>query len=636
MSFKPRNSNRILGLLFAFIFFLPTYALSKTVSLPLSIDYQLLRSLVVKAAFTGPGDTAVLLYEDAGCKKVTISEPTFTEQDLRVRFEVRVYVRAGVYLMGNCLMPVEWEGYLSLIQRPKINDKWVLSFDTLDSAVYDKDHAPAKIAGVVWDFVKTSVYEYLEGITVNLAPPVSDLKSFMGRLFPPHLEARAKRMMDSMRPGEVETNPGFIRVGILTEVQETYEKEKDQEEEVISKAEVERFIKTWEVWDSFLVYVITSLSKEPLSHADRQVLLSTLLETRYRFVTELSANAEKGDFVREQFISAWEQMAPVFRRHLADDPSRSLMSYLAFLTASDALSALDQIGPTLGIEISRNGLIRLARLLNEGKSVILAYRPGVDMKLREVLGLGPAPLPSAGALKRDKREIQAQKTEQGDIDGGLLSYTIKWLLSDSAWAKGNKPRDELEKIRKWVDLKEDLPLYLEQVKTLVIDASNHLIKKRKIAERYDGLYRLLALSTAWQESCFQQFVLKKGKVTYIRSYNGTSVGLMQVNERVWRGMYDQDSLRWDIYYNAAAGCDIIDLYFRRYALRKMKKGNPLKDDTLARVIYAMYNGGPAQYHKFLRRSRRGKYYLSDRLFFEKYTWARNGRWENISKCLSGL
>jgi hypothetical protein len=113
---------------------------------------------------------------------------------------------------------------------------------------------------------------------------------------------------------------------------------------------------------------------------------------------------------------------------------------------------------------------------------------------------------------------------------------------------------------------------------------------------------------------------------------------MQINERVWRGMYDPHHLRWDIRYNALAGCEIIDLYFRRYLEKQAK--NPkamarLKDQTRAGIIYAMYNGGPGQLDKFLSRSAKGKFYDSDKLFLEKYNWVKNAQLANIDRCLIG-
>ena len=127
-------------------------------------------------------------------------------------------------------------------------------------------------------------------------------------------------------------------------------------------------------------------------------------------------------------------------------------------------------------------------------------------------------------------------------------------------------------------------------------------------------------------------------MTYLLSYNRTSVGLMQVNERIWRGMYDRHHLRWDIRYNAEAGCEILELYFRKYALdrmEKMKGGKTLDDDAFARIVYAIYNGGPGQFEKILKRKKKGTFYSSDKLYFEKYSWVKNSQWENIRKCLIG-
>ena len=127
-------------------------------------------------------------------------------------------------------------------------------------------------------------------------------------------------------------------------------------------------------------------------------------------------------------------------------------------------------------------------------------------------------------------------------------------------------------------------------------------------------------------------MVKDAKLTYLLSYNNSSVGLMQVNERVWRGIYDTQRLRWDIHYNASAGCEIVDLYLQKYALRKYGPGILKKTDTLAQLVYAMYNGGPSQYDKFLKRSNANELYDSDRLFAQKYDWVKNRDWEQVGKC----
>jgi hypothetical protein len=103
-------------------------------------------------------------------------------------------------------------------------------------------------------------------------------------------------------------------------------------------------------------------------------------------------------------------------------------------------------------------------------------------------------------------------------------------------------------------------------------------------------------------------------------------------------MYDRYHLRWDIRYNAAAGCEILDLYLGKYTLdriKKMKGGKTLDNDTFARIVYAMYNGGPGQFEKILKRKKKGTFYSSDTLYFEKYSWLKNSQWGNIRQCLIG-
>ena len=111
---------------------------------------------------------------------------------------------------------------------------------------------------------------------------------------------------------------------------------------------------------------------------------------------------------------------------------------------------------------------------------------------------------------------------------------------------------------------------------------------------------------------------------------------MQINQRVWRGLYDIDDLRWDIHYNIRAGCEILELYFTRYALGRMRRGEKIHPNIIARAVYSMYNGGPSQFRKFLRRYKRKRHYRSDRLFYQKYRWVLAGKMNLLAGCLPGF
>ena len=110
---------------------------------------------------------------------------------------------------------------------------------------------------------------------------------------------------------------------------------------------------------------------------------------------------------------------------------------------------------------------------------------------------------------------------------------------------------------------------------------------------------------------------------------------MQINEHVWRGIYDLDHLRWNIAYNAGAGCEIVDLYFRKYALKHLNRLKHRGEGALAGLVYALYNSGPGDLNKFIDREKQGKYHKSDQLFREKYTWVTSDQWEKVSRCLGG-
>ncbi|MFP3910588.1 MAG: hypothetical protein ACLFUT_00800, partial [Desulfobacteraceae bacterium] len=105
------------------------------------------------------------------------------------------------------------------------------------------------------------------------------------------------------------------------------------------------------------------------------------------------------------------------------------------------------------------------------------------------------------------------------------------------------------------------------------------------------------------------------------------------NERVWRGIYNAHALKWDIHYNAQAGCEIAHLYLKRYAWAKYE--DSLETDTLVRLVYALYNGGPSQLSQFMKRHQANDYFRSDKLFYEKYLWVVKGAWKNLRRCLVG-
>jgi soluble lytic murein transglycosylase-like protein len=141
------------------------------------------------------------------------------------------------------------------------------------------------------------------------------------------------------------------------------------------------------------------------------------------------------------------------------------------------------------------------------------------------------------------------------------------------------------------------------------------------------MFKPLVLATAWQESCWRQFVEQGGKYVPINSGTG-SVGIMQVNQHVWRGFYDVSGLHWDIGYNARAGAEILHHYLVDYAIVRDEHIKTGDIQNLARATYAMYNGGPQEMVRYRSADTPASLRAIDEAFWDKYqtimTKERNG------------
>ena len=393
--------------LFAFMFFMlgstllvPKGVWGETVSFPLQLDYPFLKTLVIHTAFTGPDRTMILTDPDNDCQQISLADPNFSSRNNLLQVDVAVHLKGGTLMGDNCLLPMEWDGYLVLHMKPRvIPGAWQLAFDPVDSVLLDKNHRPAGLAGHLWNIFKAPVMARMGHIRIAVNEPVDELKPFLLSVVPETDLPRMNAMLASLRPGLAVAEPDALKIQFIADIKMPPLVDAEPAPEALTSKEIDAFVEIWETWDAFLVRTLTSLTDMPLTSAERETLLTLLLDTRYRFIAELKSNAPpaSGDFVREQFVEAWQKLSPIFKNHLVNlmsnpmsgQPGDNSWGYLAFFTASDALAALDKLGPLFNIEISKNGFIRLARMLSENKTLALQYSQGVDPDLRKLLDMAP-------------------------------------------------------------------------------------------------------------------------------------------------------------------------------------------------------------------------------------------------------
>ena len=606
-------------------------------SIPANLDYPTLTRLLEHFMYTDPGKRVIVLNELRGCNYIELWSPELGPEGHLLRLGSRIRVQAGVPWMGNCRGPEAWEGFIEVLGEPSLDSDWNLKFRTVDSRLFNSDREETTVNKIIWELIKTHVHQYLDDACVGFAPPLAEMKEFVPLMVNEESRDRVKAWFNTLRPGTLEVAPGGLRASILIDVESLPKNAPILPTEPLTREEMEAFVRLWETWDAFLVYEIHGFTALSLTDREKKDLLDLLLDMRYQFVEAMTKGDRGKDLVREQFVRAWRTAAPILRRHLAQQDAPTLLNHLTFLSAADALEALDSLGPALGIEISGDGLRRLARLLNRsGLMPSLVYRYTVDDDLRRLMGLEQPPDVSSPP---DSEDLQEQE------HSSPAAFFRRWLgfswVTSSAWASDGEyserasadRRIDVEELTRWLVPDTNKKEYLERVRNVLTQAAEDTIEKSPLDPEHHDLFRILIPATAWQESCWRQFTVGDRKIRVLRSYNGSSVGLMQINERVWRGIYDQHHLRWNIWYNARAGCQILALYLGRYVLDKVDPDDPKNSDFAARAVYAVYNGGPRQFSKFVARSKNERFYLSDRLFWEKFEQIRSGEWENVKDCL---
>jgi hypothetical protein len=155
------------------------------------------------------------------------------------------------------------------------------------------------------------------------------------------------------------------------------------------------------------------------------------------------------------------------------------------------------------------------------------------------------------------------------------------------------------------------------------------LQRGGLAAPYRGVYQKLVPSTALIESCWRQYVLRGGKVSYLRSGAG-SVGIMQINQVVWRGFYEVERLRWDTAYNARAGAQILMRYLKDYAIPyAQKSGDP---DQIPRATYAVYNAGPRAVGRFNKAKLHPREQRVDEKLWTLYQGLASGARADLRNC----
>ncbi len=655
-------------------------ARASQVRIPLTIDYITLREALKRQLYTAPGGRAELWNGVNDCQFLYAENPEFAHATggtaATVQLETANSLGLGLAMGSQCLNAVQWSGIVQALGVPYIAPGLQLKFHFTDLNVFDSAHQKAEVVSQGFDLIKGYLIPQLNDFSYDLNPSVKQLAAMITDSIPADAADRVRTAIASLtaEPNIVALDDG-LRVTLVMTVPDVPGSPVNPGAAASpTPAELKAFQDSLDKWDAFLVFSIKQLGDAVGDQQFREQLLQILLDSRYRLVNALNNPPAGGgpDPVRLLFLDEWRQLHDAVRAAARRGMlGAHALEFMSFISAGDALFALDQAAPALGMRISAADLRRLAHIMAPGVSgdpLKFDYREDPDMKKlfsvpepprsrhpieeEDILPSAPAaaPVPSPSArlfrnyLARYFTGEAASRSEagEGSAVSGLGVRFLNFIspreadaAEDAGHLQINRLQDVADRLYRLVINEGNADAYRHDIALLLNLSAAYRLSQ--VASGMDALdtdngrvYVTLVLSTAWQESCWRQFVMVGDRVRWLESDTG-DIGVMQVNKHVWRGFYDLDRLKWDVLYNVGAGCEILAQMMQFASMSQAKFDPVLISSHLARSTYAGYNGGPGACNRWRRREPPALKQI-DEGFLQKYHAVEDGTQIDILNC----
>ncbi len=681
---KFHNSTRIpawmavLGLVSCLILPRPTTAAE--VKIPLEIDYVTLGEALKHQMYNAPGGRAVLWTGSDRCQYLYATDPHFVAKAGALSLETKAELSLGLAMGDQCVTPIAWSGIVAIESPPYIS-QLAIKFRVTNIDLYNPEHRKTAVVGRGFDLIKGNLTPRIETFSYDLNTPLRDLEALVRAAASPEVADRVKAALATLRPeSAVVARDNGLRLGLVLTVPDAVPAGPSPlpANVPLSPAEVAAWQATLNHWDAFIVFAIKQLGDTTVDKQMRGQLFDLLVDSRYRLVDALARPQGNGpDPVRLIFIDVWSRLHVIIQsaaqRGVLGDRA---LEFLSFVTAGDALFALDQAAPALGMRVSTDDLRRLAHMIAPQYAADpLAFSYDTDPALQQMFGVN-APLESLGPLEAPPVEepVTPASTLSSGASGeppgttsaamptasaaaassmtplplvtplstpaaapspaSALHLPLRWLGPASAEAAEDPLVTQIHSLgaalmRVVVD-EENARAYVRSVRDLLTLTAQYQSADGALEPPRQQDYVVLIKATAWQESCWRQYVRVNHRVRFLESDTG-DVGMMQVNKHVWRGFYSIPRLEWDIVYNAGAGSQILMRLMRGAAANARGEARDSATD-IARATYAAYNGGPGSYNRWRRASEPAEMRQIDDAFWAKYRVMAAGQSFDIMSC----
>ena len=300
------------------------------------------------------------------------------------------------------------------------------------------------LSGRLWDAGNAALKSFFGSFLLDLTPQLESLGALLPEVLPHRSAQQLQATIASLTLNNLQVNARGLDLAVNFEIEALAGKAPAAATE-FTPQELLALESQWQMMDALLVGAVKHYAAATRLQALRSELLDILIDSRYRLRDVLTQPPSRdNDAVRDWFIDSWHRLNPVVRSIAEEQDGQEQLLWFSAMTASDALYALNQLGSTIGLEISTEGLRRLAKMINAGQvDELLRYSEDVDPALQQLL----------------RQDIDSAPP---DVSAARLSFSL------FARAHADSPGASIEQ---WLPVKGELGSYLPRIEGLLEQAS---------------------------------------------------------------------------------------------------------------------------------------------------------------------
>ena len=377
--------------------------MAETVRVPIKLDYPVLRQLMQRQLFNTPDNRVEVLHDATGCSTIFLSDPRLRENQQKLEITAHVKANIAAAVFGDCTPLFNWEGDARFLTEPVIQPgARSVRLKILSAQLYNPQGQ--LITGQLLELASGQLLSLMSRYEIDLSPTIDQLKKLLPDILDRRSAAQLSKISDSLRLAKISVAADGIDVAISLQIDRL--PATPGPVALLSAEEIQQLEENWQMMDAMVTFAVKRYAKATSQQELREALVDILLDARYRLRDALALPVTRAnDPVRHWFIDSWQRMGPVLRQISLENPGQEPMLLVSLLTATDALDTLDRLGPSIGLDISANGLRRMGRMLIDQPGINpLHYDETVDPELRQLFQLPASP-----------ERIQSRSSHQASI-----------------------------------------------------------------------------------------------------------------------------------------------------------------------------------------------------------------------------